>query len=93
MYFSEEVTNDIALNRAIEEIKEKKDKVKIKDSVEKGKQVIYLEIGEKKFFGKGDTKSLAVKSVTEKIKKHKPALIKRQFGKLMKNVKKGFKGN
>jgi tRNA threonylcarbamoyladenosine modification (KEOPS) complex Cgi121 subunit len=90
MHFSKEIINELALQRAIEEIRQPKDTVKINDSTKGDKQIICVEIGTKKFSGSGETKPLAIKSVTEKIRNHKPALIKRQFGKIIKSVRKGI---
>ena len=87
MYFSEETTNAIALKRAIEEAKKPNDIVDIKNSIEKGQQIICVEIGSKKFSSKGETEDIAIKLVTKKIKNYKPAIIKRRFGKMIKTVK------
>jgi hypothetical protein len=86
MYYSEEVTDNLALQRAIKEIKKPNDKVEINNSKKKGKQKICVEIGSKKFSGEGETENLALKSVTAQIKNHKPSLIKRRLGKVIKSV-------
>lgn len=86
-HHSRGVRNDLFLQQEIKKFNTKNKEVEIINSTtKKADQIITVKIGKKVFKGQGKDRPTAVANVTEKIKNHKPTLIKRRVRKIIKKA-------